>query len=208
MRHEGSITTLSWIPPEAVQGLAKLPFGAGVAHWDQPPPSAIGDPAVALEALAAADRFRFANRLAAWIEVADDGQITGAGYHGGGLIGSTTLALGARLTVAAVALPDKQAAPELGDGFVRFLQTAGGRTGVPAPRTVRRPPFVQYHAPIAWSTLSLTLYADGRVEGARGRQPVPSPLVYDHQGGLIGKSGVIDFTSWYKGGVRGSHPVG
>ena len=199
MRHEGSITTLSWIPPEAVQGLAKLPFGAGVAHWDQPPPSAIGDPAVALEALAAADRFRFANRLAAWIEVGDDGQITGAGYHGGGLIGSTTLALGARLTVAAVALPDKQAAPELGDGFVRFLQTAGGRTGVPAPRTVRRPPFVQYHAPIAWSTLSLTLYADGRVEGALvGASPFPRHWVYDHQGGLIGKSGVIDFTSWYK----------
>ena len=51
---------------------------------------------------------------------------------------------------------DLHAEPEPVDGGLRFLQTAGGRTGVPAPRTVRRPPFVQYHAPIVWTTLELT----------------------------------------------------
>jgi hypothetical protein len=199
MRHEGSITTLSWIPPEAVEGLAKLPFGAGVAHWDQRPPEAIFGPGTSLDELRAGDRFRFANRLAAWLEVDDDGHVVGAGYSGGGSIGSTTLALGGRLTVAAVALPDKQAEPEFGDGWVRFLQTAGGRTGVPAPRTVRRPPFVQYHAPIAWSTLSLTIHADGRLDAALvGASPFPRHWVYDHAGTLVAKSGVIDFTSWYK----------
>jgi hypothetical protein len=31
MRYTGSITSLSWIPPRAVEGLATLPFGAGIA---------------------------------------------------------------------------------------------------------------------------------------------------------------------------------
>jgi hypothetical protein len=40
-----------------------------------------------LDELHAAERFRFANRLAAWIEVAD-GSITGAGYSGRGALKS------------------------------------------------------------------------------------------------------------------------
>jgi hypothetical protein len=199
MRYEGSITTLSWIPPEAVEGLAKLPFGHGVAHWDDPPPTRIGVPGATVDELSAADKLRFANRLAAWIDVDEQGRVIGAGYQGGGTIGSTTLALGTRFTIAAVSLPDMQAEPEIGDGWVRFLQTAGGRTGVPAPRTVRRPPFVQYHAPIAWSTLSLTIHTDGRVEGALvGASPFPRHWVYGNDGEVVGKTGVIDFTSWYK----------
>jgi hypothetical protein len=199
MRYEGSVTTVSWIPPEAVEGLAKLPFGRGVAHWDEPPPTTIGVPGATIDELRDADRLRFANRLAAWIDVDDDGHVVGAGYSGGGVIGATTLRLGPRLTVAAVALPDKQAEPEYGDGWVRFLQTAGGRTGVPAPRVVRRPPYLQYHAPIAWSTLSLTIHVDGRVDGALvGASPFPRHWLYDDAGELVGKSGVIDFTAWYK----------
>ena len=199
MRYEGSITTLSWIPPEAVEGLAKLPFGRGVAHWDVPPPERIGVAGATIDELSAADRLRFANHLDAWIEVDEHGKVVGAGYQGGGTIGSTTLSFGSQFTIAAVSLPDMQAEPELGDGWVRFLQTAGGRTGVPAPRTVRHPPFVQYHAPIAWSTLSLTIHTDGRVEGALvGASPFPRHWVYDNDGRVTGKSGVIDFTSWYK----------
>lgn len=199
MRYEGSITAMSWIPSEAVTGLAKLPFGTGLAHYDVPPPDVIGAPGATLEELRDADRFRFANDLRAWIDVDDGGNVTGAGYAGGGLIGSTTLNLGADITVAAVALPDKQAEPEVGAGWVRFLQTAGGRTGVPAPRTVRRPPFIQYHAPIAWSTLTLTIHTDGRIEGALvGASPFPRHWVYDTDGSLVAKTGVIDFKSWYK----------
>ena len=57
----------------------------------------------------------------------------------------------------AVQLPDIQREPERGDGWVRFVQTCGGRTGVPAPRRVRRRPFIQWQAPLVWTTLSLTL---------------------------------------------------
>ena len=209
MRIEGEITTISWIPSEAVVGLAKLPFGSGLAHYDSPPPDRIGEPGATLEELRDADRFRFANNLRAWIDVDDTGVVVNAGYSGGGLIGSTTLTLGGAITIAAVALPDKQAEAETGHGSVRFLQTAGGRTGVPAPRTVRRPPFVQYHAPIAWSTLSLTIHTDGRVEGALvGASPFPRHWVFDGNGELTAKSGIVDFKSWYKNAFGDHTPWG
>ena len=190
---------MSWIPSEAVHGLTKLPFASGVARYDVTPPDQIGTPGTTLEELREADRFRFANHLAAWIEVDDGGNVVDAGYDGGGLLGSTTLNLGRGISIAAVGLPDKQAEPEHGAGWVRFLQTAGGRTGVPAPRTVRRPPFVQYHAPIAWSTLALTMHTDGTAEGRLvGASPFPRHWVFDSDGMLIAKTGLIDFTAWYK----------
>lgn len=209
MRIEGSITAVSWIPSEAVTGLAKLPFGSGVAHYDDPPPDHIDPTTSELEALRDADRFRFANRLSAFVDIDDDGHIVAAGYSGGGLIGVTNLSVGTNLAIAAVPLPDKQAEPEVGPTSVRFLQTAGGRTGVPAPRTVRRPPFVQYHAPIAWSTLSLTIGIDGSVTGELlGASPFPRHWVYDATGRLAAKTGVIDFKSWYKDAFGAHTPWG
>ena len=171
-----------------------MPFEVGVAHYDDPPPDAIDD----LAALRDADRFRFANRLAAWIEV-DDGRITGAGYEGGGMIGATSLNLGKTVTFAGVAYPDIQAEPEIGASTVRFVQTGGGRTGVPTPRTVRKPPFVQISAPTAWTTLALTIHADGRAEHeVVGASPFPRHWIYDSEGKLAAKSGTIDFKDWYK----------
>jgi hypothetical protein len=59
MRYESSVTSVSWIPSEAVDRPAiRAPFDWGVLHYDEPPPSRIDD----LEALRRADRFRFANR--------------------------------------------------------------------------------------------------------------------------------------------------
>ena len=82
---------------------------------------------------------------------------------------------------------------------VTFVQTAGGRTGVPAPRRVCRPPFVQISAPLAWTTLSLTIRADGTVtHQMTGASPFPRHWVYDTDGKLLSKSGVIDFSSWYR----------
>jgi hypothetical protein len=197
MRIESAVTSLSWIPSEAVKGMTKLPFEMGVAHYDKPPPDVLED----LDELRAADRFRFANRLSAWIE-AEDGRIVAHGLGDGamGMIGSTTMRLGQRsATFAAVALPDIAPEPEVGNGWVRFTQTAGGRTGVPAPRRVRRPPFVQVSAPLAWSTLSLTLHADGQVEPTlAGASPFPRHWVYGEGGDLIAKTGVIDFKTWYR----------
>jgi hypothetical protein len=196
VRHESSITSLSWIPSEAVEGSQRLAFDAGMAHYDAPPPELIED----LEELRAEDRFRFANVLRAWAEVDDSGRITGFGREGGGLMGSTTVKVGpVARTFEAVGLPDIVQKPVTGDRWVRFTQTAGGRTGVPAPRRVRRRPFVQWQAPLVWTTLSLTLHADGKIEGAMtGHSRFPRHWVYDDAGRLTHKSGLADFKDWYR----------
>lgn len=195
MRIESSVTSLSWIPSEAVRGTTKLPFELGMAHYDEPPPDVIDD----LESLRHADRFRFANDLRAWIEV-EDGRVVGWGHAGGGRIGSTTVRLGPKSIVfAAVAFPDLQPEPEVSETSVRFVQTAGGRTGVPAPRTVRRPPFVQVSAPLAWTTLALTIRVDGTSDWeVVGASPFPRHWVYDQHGSLSAKTGMIDFKEWYR----------
>jgi hypothetical protein len=198
MRYESSITSVSWIPSEAVTGGTRMPFDAGIAHYDDPPPGALRDGD--LELLRAADRFRFANVLRAWIEVSDAGQITGYGYSGKGDIGATTVRLGAlSYRFQAIKLPDLQRDPEAGPGQVTFTQTTGGRTGLPAPRRVRRRPYVQWSAPLVWTTLSLTLHADGTAAGAlTGASRFPRHWVYDAAGQLSHKSGLTDFSDWYR----------
>ena len=206
MHVHSSITALSWIPSEAVTGLADRSFKAGFTHYDQAPPDVIGpDISAAVEALRAGDRFRFANHLGAEAEFDAAGRCVAARYTGSGIIGATTIRLGRHFTVAAVSLPDRQVEPELGDGWVRFTQTAGGRTGLPAPRTVRRAPFVRFVAPIAWSTLELVLHADGHADGRMvGASPFPRHWIYDGSGILAAKTGMTDFKDW---GARafGSH---
>jgi Cyclic nucleotide-binding domain len=205
MRITSSVTSISWIPSEAIQGLTKMPFEMGMAHYDDPPPDHIES----LEELRAADRFRFANQLSAWIDV-DDGRITGSGHDGHGHIGSTTLRLGSRgMTFAAVPLPDRQPAPVNGDGWVRFTQTAGGRTGAPMPRKVNRPPFVQVAAPIAWTTLTLTIFADGSSShDLAGASPFPRHWIYDSKQDLSLKSGLVDFKRWSQNAFGAKTPWG
>jgi hypothetical protein len=196
MRHKSSITSLSWIPSEAVEGSMKVPFEAGMAHYDPPPPEQIES----LKQLRDDDRFRFANVLEAWIETGAKGAITDYGYSGGGMMGSTTVKLGplAR-TFEAIGLPTIQRKPQKGKGWVRFTQTTGGRTGVPAPRRVRRKPFIQWQAPLVWTTLTLTLHADGHTEGSlEGCSRFPRHWVYDSDGALSHKSGLADFKDWYR----------
>jgi hypothetical protein len=195
-RHKSSVTSISWIPSEAVIGSTKIAFESGMAHYDPPPPEKIDD----LEALRDADRFRFANVLEGWIEVDEEGKIVAHGVSGGGLMGSTAVKIGPMLRrFEAVGLPDLRPEVEQGDGWVRLRQTAGGRTGVPAPRRVRRRPFVQWQAPLVWTTLALTLHADGRAEGRlEGASRFPRHWAYDADGVLSHKSGLADFKDWYR----------
>jgi len=169
-------------------------FDAGFAHYDDPPPPHIDD----VHALRAADRFRFANVLTAWIEVDGVGRITGCGYGGGGLIGNTTIRLaGLKHTFQNAMLPDLRRDPEHGEGWVRFTQTVGGRTSLPMPRPVRHRPYVQWQAPTVWTTLSLTLHANGRAESAMtGASKFPRHWLYDADGELTHKSGLTEFTEW------------
>jgi hypothetical protein len=196
MRYESSVTSLSWIPSEAVEGSTRLAFDAGFTHYDDPPPDQLDD----LEALRAADRFRFGNVLRGWIDVDASGSITDCGHSGGGLIGATTVRLGGlHRTFQAVLLPDLRSDPELGDGWVRFTQTVGGRTGLPAPRRVSHRPYVQWQAPLVWTTLTLTLHANGQAECAMtGASRFPRHWVYDPAGRLSHKSGLTDFRDWYR----------
>ncbi len=193
IRHESSVTAISWIPSEAVEGLSRIPFELGVTHYDQPPPDQIDD----IEALRKAGRFREANELRAFVDV-EDGRIVDQGYLGGGHIGSTTVRLGpAAIRFAAVHLPDIQQPPEVGPSSVRFVQTVGGRMGIPTPRPVKRKPFAQFWPSIAWSTLELTINADGTSSrGLTGASPFPRHWVYDDTGALTEKSGLIDFKTW------------
>ena len=65
------------------------------------------------------------------------------------------------------------------------------------PRTVSRKPFVLWLAPLVWTTLSLTLHADGRAEFAMtGASPFPRHWIYDDAGQLAGKSGLTEFKEW------------
>jgi len=196
MRVEKSVTSITWIPSEAISGMPKLPFEMGMAHYDDPPPDQVED----LDALRESDAFREANELRAWAEFDDDGQPTGHGYSGGGHIGVTRIKLGRReLAFPAVQYPLLQAEPEVGDGWVKFRQSAGGHMGLPAPRRVIGKPFFRIKSASAWTTLGLTIKADGTSEHSlEGASPFPRHWVYDDSGKLVEKSGTIDFAQWYK----------
>ncbi|MBW3561070.1 MAG: cyclic nucleotide-binding domain-containing protein [Actinobacteria bacterium] len=196
MRIESSVTTISWIPSESMTGPFKLGMDLRLSHYDAPPPEAI-EGGEHLERLRDEDAFRYSNRLDAWIEV-EDGQIVDHGQSGGIIMGSTSVNVGGKgMTFAAVTFPELRPEPEVGPGWVRFQQTVGGRTGAPMPRPVTRPPFVQWVAPTTWTTLSLTLHADGRTERELvGASPFPRHWVYDDEGKLTAKSGLLDFKTW------------
>ena len=103
------------------------------------------------------------------------------------------------VTFQAALMPTLQAEPVHGDGWVRFEQTAGGRTGVPAPRRVNHAPFVQFRAPLAWSSLRLTIYADGHSEfEMTGASRFPRHWVYGADGRLAAKAGSTDYKDWYR----------
>jgi len=212
MRIERSITTVSWIPSDLLGGMGKLATRMKLAHHDPPPPDELGsDVPDALDALRVTDRFRFANHLRAFVDVDDAGAVTGFGYLGGGQIGATTVGHGtASITIPAVKLDDIQRPPEvLADGSVAFVQTVGGRTGAPMPRAVKRAPFLQYHAPIVWTTLHLVIRPDGTHEAEMvGASGFPRHWVYGDDGELVAKSSLADYKTWMAEAFGRSTPWG
>jgi Cyclic nucleotide-binding domain len=196
MRIESSVTSITWIPSEAIEGMPKLPFEWGLAHYDEPP----NDRLVDIEAMHENDLFREANELKAWVEVDDDGTITDCGYSGGGRVGVMRVKLFRReVAFPAVQYPAIQAEPEIEDGSARFVQSAGGHMGLPAPRRVIGKPFMRISSASAWTTLELVIRADGSSEGKLiGASAFPRHWVYDHDGALVEKSASIDFERWYR----------
>jgi hypothetical protein len=124
MRHESCVTSLSLIPSGAITGPARLPFDAGISDYDEMPSAELGG----VVELRAADRFRFANVLRAWIDVHDPGRITSSGCSGGSLIGASTVGLsGPPCRVAAVDAGqfDRSALGELSEGHRREVLGRG-----------------------------------------------------------------------------------
>jgi hypothetical protein len=190
--------SISWIPMESVQGVLRTGFDLGMAHFDPPPPDRVTN-LDDVYRLRDQDQCRFANVVSAWIDV-EDGRIVSVGRadESGLVIGSTTVRVAqAGATFRAISLPTLQPEPLSGGSSVQFVQTVGGCTGVPLPRPVRHAPFVQWRAPLVWTTLSLTIHVDGRsdVELA-GASAFPRHWVYDAEGRLALKSGLTDQKSW------------
>ena len=179
MRIEQTVTTVSWIPSEAVTGLNKAIFASGFTHYDDPPPDVLGD----LQQDAHDDKFRFANRLHAWIDV-NESRVVDCGYIDGSAMGATTVRIGKKDLARFEAVPyeELRAEPEITKSSARFVQTFGGRPALAAPRRVNHPPFMQLEGPTVWTTLALTLHADGRSEWELvGASTFPRHWVYDNE---------------------------
>ena len=210
MRVEATATSMSWIPSEIVTGALRKGFDLGLTHYDPVPPDRLapGD----VDRMRDEDLFRFGNVLHGWAEV-EDGVVTAAGYaDGSGLrIGVTRLQVGPLgATFRAGRLPTVQRDPQgLGASEVRLVQTVGGRTGAPLPRPVPHRQLVQWAAPVVWTTVALTLRADGtsavELTGASG---FPRHWLYGTDGRLVAKSGVTDQAGWVKDSFGARTPWG
>lgn len=114
-------------------------------------------------------------------------------------MGSTTFKLPFRVVFRGVAFDVLRPDPEVREDSVRFVQTVGGRAGFPAPRRVSGKPFFRVHSATAWTTLALTIGADGSsYHEVVGASPFPRHWIYDQDGKLVQKSGTVDFKTWYR----------
>jgi hypothetical protein len=204
VRVEGSVTTISWVPAEAVERDARAGFRLGTPRADPAPPADLGpDIDATLDALV--DRFRFANHLWGFAEFDDDGEPRRYGEQGSGWLGHRTVREGVELAIGTIPMPARRGEPVVGPGWVRFHQTWGGRTASNIAKATLRPPFVRFDAPVAWTTLELTLHADGRVDGQlAGASPFPRHWVYDADGRLDATSAITDWKGWASSAI-GSH---
>lgn len=189
MRIASSLTAITWVPFAALDAMPNLPLGLAVAHFDEPPPRELGD----LEELRAADRFREANELRAWIEVVE-GEIVRFG-HGGRGLAATAFDVGAQqVAFPPFEFPVIRPEPEAHADHVRFTQTVGGRIGLPVPRAVAGRPYFLVGSATGWTTLELVLRADGSAEGRlTAASPFPRHSLYGADGRLITEHGSAEY---------------
>jgi hypothetical protein len=190
MRIGASATAITWLPFEALDRIPTIPLELAVAHYDEPPPDAAPD----LDELRQRDGFREANELRAWIDV-DEGEIVDYGRTGRSVLSDAGLELEDRqISFAAVEFPVIQPEPEVGDGWVRFTQTVGGRIGLPAPRPVVGRSYFHVGAVSAWTTLELLIRADGRSETRLiAASPFPRHSLYGADRRLQEVAGAVEF---------------
>lgn len=196
-----SATSISWIPSESIPGALRLLMDKGLMHYDPPPPLTVTD----LEAMRRRGEFRFANILRAWIDV-EDGKIQDYGYAGGVRMGLTPISAGpVRVMLPAKANPVIRHEPQVSGDAVRFVQTAGGRPAFSFVKPSRRPPFLVTQPFTIWTTIELTIHADG--SGSQrlvGSSPFPRHWLYDGDGHLVEKAALTRAQLWL-GTVFGTH---
>jgi hypothetical protein len=192
MRRESRVGSVSWVPSDVVTGSGGIPFLLGLARSDEPPPDVVDD----ARALLDAGRVRQANELRAWVEFDEAGHPTAWGYAEGS-------------DDVDEEFPVLRAEPEADETSVRFVQTVGGRLGSAVARKVLGRPFLRVEAPVAWTTLGLTVSSAGDDRGELlGASPFPRHWVYDAAGQLHSKSAEIDFRRWREGSHTGRTPWG
>ena len=179
MRVESSVTSVSWIPSEAVTGRGAQGH-VRVRHHElrrtTPRPSST-----------TSTRWRAAGSVplrqpaAARGPRSSTGRIVDSGCTGGGLMGATTVRLAKlRATFQPVLLPDLRPDPTLATPRSRSSRPPAGAPAFPRPRRVKHPPFLQFRAPTVWTTLALTIRADGTSSfEVLGASKFPRHWVYD-----------------------------
>ena len=196
-----SATSVSWIPSYSIPGMLKIPMEKGIMHYDPPPPLALTD----LEGMRHRGEFRLANILRAWIYV-EDGTIRDYGYAGGVIMGLTPITAGP-LRLMLPAKPNRviRHPPRLTGDAVTFVQTAGGRPGFSFLRPSARWPFLLTRPFTIWTTIELTINADGTYrQHLAGSSPFPRHWLYDNGGRLVQKSALTRSKVWLRT-VFGTH---
>jgi hypothetical protein len=150
-------------------------------------------------------RVRFANRLAAWIEV-DGGEITGSGYSGGLIMGVTPLTAGPfRLMLPTKRNPEIRHEPQVIEDEVTFVQTVGNRPGFSIVRPSVHWPFILTRPFTIWTTVELTIQAEGSArQRLVGASPFPRHWLYDDGGELVEKAALTRASLWLRT-VFGTH---
>ena len=197
MRLESSVTSVSWIPSEAVTARAqghvrgrRHALRRSAARRDRRPRGA-GAPR---------RRFRFANHLAAWVEV-EGGKIVDAGYSGGGVHGTHHRAPRPTApTFEPVPLPDIRHEPEIGETSVRVrADHAAGAPASPRRGGCKHPPFVQFKRADGVDDAGAHDPRRRHVEfEVLGASKFPRHWVYDDDGKLAAKVGLANFKEWYR----------
>jgi hypothetical protein len=184
MRVESRVFSLSWVPSDVVAGLARLPFAISIARADPPLPERVLEP----HELVRTDRARQANELRAWVEFDGEGRPVDHGYGGvdedaGGAWRHE--------------FPVLRQEPLVESGSVRFVQSAGARLGGSVPHRVLGKPFLRFGAPVAWTTVALTISSDGGGRGELlGASPFPRHWLFADDGALLAKSAEVDYRRW------------
>jgi hypothetical protein len=189
VRVESRVFSLSWVPSDLVTGLARLPFALSIAPADSPPPTLVTHP----YSLVREDRVRQANALRAWSEFDEQGRPTDFGYD----ISDPDFMQYIWKPLSFGPFPELRHAPQVTGDSVTFVQSAGGRVGGSVPHHVRGKSFFHFAAPVAWTTLALTISSDGSSRGELvGASSFPRHWLYGADGVLEAESAEVDYPRW------------